>query len=196
MLGNWFGEKTDCVYGKLVKIPLSTFTYPNNATSADKMAAFFSCMPIVILVAILIYGVIKHDAHFFVFLFGFLMHWPVTGILKAIIQQSRPLGTCNSSYGMPSGHSFVATSVFVILTLLVLNNVFKLKSQRLAMLKISLIPISACLLLPVPWARVQLYDHSEAQAFIGGALGAIWGVIWHRFQLPISSILSTLSKPL
>jgi dolichyldiphosphatase len=192
-MDKWFGDTSPCVYGQLVKIPLSSFTYPVESDSVDIIAAIYSTMPLVILFGILCYGLLKRNFKFLLLLCGFIFHYPFTQILKVIIKQSRPIGTCNKSPGMPSGHSFVSISVFVLITFVILEKLIYIphttkKSRRTFFLSIFLF-LAGILLIPVPWSRVHLKDHSVEQVVIGGILGAIWGGIWYKL------LQIRLSKP-
>ncbi len=80
-------------------------------------------------------------------------------LLKRVVSQPRPPESCLKSKGMPSSHS--ALSVAWAVTLLIYP-------QRTLRDK-----ICAVTLLSVPWARVQVGDHTPSQVIAGSALGLI-----------------------
>ena len=168
----WFSAKP-CKSGRghTVLLPLSSFSFPDASSPLDYIAAVYSSVPMGIVLLALAYGAWKRIIEVVSFLLLFLVHWPVTSILKLCIQQSRPLGSCSYSYGMPSGHAFASVSTFVYLSLTWLLS----KQAKVDVLKVFLIGM---ILLPVGWSRVHLQDHSVAQVVVGSSLGAAWGGLW------------------
>ena len=170
----WFGDsqRSECVkFATQVKVPLCSFTFPNHPSALDYIAAGYSIVPLLILSSSIFYGIIKRSMDSVSFLLLFLVHSPLTSIIKLIVLEDRPVGSCSSSCGMPSGHSFAAIST---LTFLLLG--YATASHP------ALILLAFALLFPVPWARVQLHDHSVSQVVIGSVLGFVWGIIWFKMQ--------------
>merc|ERR1719272_1649704 len=89
-------------------------------------------------------------------------------VLKTIIAQKRPEGSCLTSCGMPSGHSM---SSIGLLTFLVCELVTR--SSMDGVPREQLLVVLAIIFLPVPWSRVQLHDHSVAQVIAGSMVGLI-----------------------
>lgn len=86
--------------------------------------------------------------------------------LKQVIRQTRPDGSCATSYGMPSGHSVVALSY---LGLLIHKTVFHTETSHLSR-------VIACgqhisLWVPVPVSRIYLKYHTFEQVLVGGLVG-------------------------
>ena len=180
-MSKWFSTPPACTYGHLIRVPFSSFTAPSHASFADAVAIIYSLVPVLLVLSTLLYAVLRRTFSYSgVFLLLFFVHFPVTEILKQIIKNPRPLGSCNSNYGMPSGHSFAAVSVFIylVLWLFSISRDQRLKSPQ----KVVLLVLGMAVLLPVPWARVQLRDHSIAQVSVGAVLGALWGGIWFCIQ--------------
>eukprot|EP00929_Paragymnodinium_shiwhaense_P100339 TRINITY_DN62598_c0_g1_i2.p1 TRINITY_DN62598_c0_g1~~TRINITY_DN62598_c0_g1_i2.p1 ORF type:complete len:187 (+),score=11.38 TRINITY_DN62598_c0_g1_i2:282-842(+) len=111
----------------------------------------------------------------------------VVAVLKVIIQQPRPR-SCLSNCGMPSGHSSFAGGMFVVFVWhLVLHpedpterlqcscEAHAAAPARGPVLKLLLICL---LMIPVPWSRIYLGDHSGAQCAIGASIGAGLGILW------------------
>eukprot|EP00930_Biecheleria_cincta_P074687 TRINITY_DN61906_c0_g1_i1.p1 TRINITY_DN61906_c0_g1~~TRINITY_DN61906_c0_g1_i1.p1 ORF type:complete len:477 (+),score=46.63 TRINITY_DN61906_c0_g1_i1:43-1473(+) len=114
------------------------------------------------------------------------------------------VGSCLSSCGMPSSHSMLATGWFMTLVLERIGHVVHFRashasetcSNLLDNLRMSFDPwiytdlrqdqfatqmaIWFLLLMPVPWMRVLLYDHSTQQAFFGSCMGILTAVMWWR----------------
>ena len=169
----WFSTPPPCKNGELKRVPVSSFTAPTSPSIWDIMAMFFSLVPLFIVVCLCIFAAYTRQfRQSVVWTAFFFMHFPITELLKIIIRQRRPEGSCNLNFGMPSGHSFAALSVLV----------FALFRFRFSPV---LLGLAILMLAPVPWARVQLRDHSVAQAAVGGVLGATWGLVWVRFQSPL-----------
>jgi membrane-associated phospholipid phosphatase len=78
------------------------------------------------------------------------------GLLKNVIKQPRPEGTCACGFGMPSGHAAITTGLLVWLTLeLLLNNwsppfIARWNTRG----KLLLLGILVLLLLPTSYSRV------------------------------------------
>lgn len=122
------------------------------------------------------------------------------------------VGSCNLTCGMPSSHASMAFGFF---TLLVYDGISRVvpSPRQLGAENLNLEPyfgvlspnpiithhqLALCivlwgvLLLPVPIARVILYDHSATQVLVGGALGGVYATIW--FGLVMKIILPRLQR--
>ncbi len=194
-MSKWFSSPPPCEYGSLIRIPFSSFTAPSYASVADILAMIYSCVPMAIVASIVCFACFTRKfLASLVFLLLFLVHFPVTEILKISIRQSRPLGSCNGNFGMPSGHSFACLSFLsFFFCFLFLRQIFSPAHfshltpshsgpQPTLKKKTQIFFLLCLLLLPVPWARVQLRDHSPAQVSAGAALGVCWGVLWAFLQ--------------
>lgn len=122
--------------------------------------------------------------------------------------KGRFAGSCISTCGMPSSHSMLATGWFMILLVDRISRVdsFLPSASRppnciktaCKHLRRSLLPWSThnltitqeefavhllvwlCLLIPVPWMRVVLYDHSVEQAMYGTFAGLALALAWSQ----------------
>lgn len=93
---------------------------------------------------------------------------------KRLVESPRPVGSCLTSFGMPSSHSMLSIGMLVYWTLeLFLGhsqlNGFRIRTTR-QRIKQTLKWLS--LLAPVPASRVYLGDHSMTQVVAGSAVGA------------------------
>jgi membrane-associated phospholipid phosphatase len=114
-------------------------------------------------------------------------------VKKHVVRQPRPVGSCNTTCGMPSSHSAMAIGYLVVA---LMDSIFRtdtrLREKWGDVLKPKLVfpvvhgPKSfavqiwlwCMLLLPVPLSRVVLRDHSISQVFCGGSLGFIEALLW------------------
>mmetsp|Transcript_10793 Transcript_10793/g.23817 ORF Transcript_10793/g.23817 Transcript_10793/m.23817 type:complete len:1114 (+) Transcript_10793:450-3791(+) len=117
-----------------------------------------------------------------------------------LVESQRPHLSCNVTCGMPSGHCVLAVGLLTYLILDAWHRVWprsvSLECAPLAfatatsewpflegdvitgstfVLKVS---YWSLLLLPIPWSRLKLYDHSPFQVDIGCFLGLTLGVLW------------------
>ena len=90
-------------------------------------------------------------------------------ILKKIIKQQRPPGSClyGHSYGMPSGH---AATTFAILTATLFETLWD-RPRIPVYRKVITCFVALFLFAPVPYSRVYLSDHWPAQVAWGCVLG-------------------------
>ncbi|GAW78981.1 PAP2-like protein [Plasmodium gonderi] len=91
-------------------------------------------------------------------------------VLKQVLKMSRPINSALNSYGMPSGHSSFS---FTILTFIFLH---LLESKRDKWNIITFI-LALIALLPIPWSRVHIEDHTFYQAIFGCLLGLFLGSV-------------------
>ncbi|CAA9986214.1 PAP2-like protein, putative [Plasmodium knowlesi strain H] len=96
-------------------------------------------------------------------------------ILKNILKMSRPIHSALQSYGMPSGHSSFS---FSLLTFLILHLLEAKKDKWTIMACI----LAIILLLPIPWSRVYIQDHTLYQVIFGSLLGFIIGVVFYMIK--------------
>jgi membrane-associated phospholipid phosphatase len=84
-----------------------------------------------------------------------------------------------SVWGMPSGHTQLATSVCVFLALAVLAEIHDEghASTRETLLKWVTLPLLAAIPLLVAWQRTHVSCHSPAQIVVGGVVGATLAVV-------------------
>lgn len=102
------------------------------------------------------------------------------GFFKRVISQDRPDGSCLHSKGMPSSHAELSVGFWFYFHL---ECIFKpgltSTSYWTKEHKIIVCGLVWLLLLPVPFTRVQLEDHSWAQVGIGALIGCSVAVGWY-----------------
>lgn len=108
-------------------------------------------------------------------------------VVKQIVSQSRPDGSCLHSNGMPSSHSELAagTWVYFILELVLKEQILteprrRCWSQPATRTKWKAIWLSIITLIcvPIPFSRVSLEDHSWSQIGVGALIGSAIAVGW------------------
>eukprot|EP00658_Telonema_sp_P-2_P028915 TRINITY_DN22068_c0_g1_i12.p1 TRINITY_DN22068_c0_g1~~TRINITY_DN22068_c0_g1_i12.p1 ORF type:complete len:232 (+),score=39.55 TRINITY_DN22068_c0_g1_i12:763-1458(+) len=101
------------------------------------------------------------------------------GLFKRVISQDRPQGSCLSSKGMPSSHAELSIGLWWYIQLEVF---FKKELTSTGCWsvhnKLVVVGVVYVLLLPVPFSRVVLHDHSWAQVGVGALVGATVGTLW------------------
>lgn len=160
-------------------IPCSTLTIPQPSTFLGLLAVFFSLTPF--------FGIVSNLALIYwrrrPVEVGWLLFITYSGgihlILKWIIRQPRP-ASCLLSCGMPSGHSVFAVGCWAILLWDCAIQAQHI-SENLRALRGLLFSV---LLLPVPWARVEVGDHSLQQAVAGSSLGFLCALSWIFYLWP------------
>ena len=137
-------------------------TIPNERSYLDDAAIFYSAVPWVFALILVIATIATRV------IFGGLCVFINEAIIKQAVSQPRPDGSCLDSKGMPSSHSFLAIGGVMWITLEIMFH----QNKRLVVYeKVLVWIVFASLLIPVPSARVQLYDHSPEQVGVGSALG-------------------------
>ncbi|GLE03286.1 hypothetical protein PINS_up012176 [Pythium insidiosum] len=161
-----------------------SFSLPTDGLSAaDVVAVIYSMVPYIVLFALLLNFVLRRKT--WTRLLALLFIPIMSGINAAIFVPSwgsctecmRPCGSCIGVRGMPSGHSTNAIGLWLWVLLESLLGVGRLRrwSRRRVLL---VIVLSAVVLVPVPFSRVYLGDHTPLQVGIGAADGAVLGVLY------------------
>eukprot|EP00756_Hemistasia_phaeocysticola_P006110 Hpha_TRINITY_DN13687_c0_g1::TRINITY_DN13687_c0_g1_i1::g.122687::m.122687 len=91
------------------------------------------------------------------------------GFVKIVFPMDRPQGTCLHSKGMPSSHSAISVGMLVwcLLTTRTRRHGSPVPLRKLIAF------VGLCLVLvPVPFSRVYLHDHSWVQVIVGSILGS------------------------
>ncbi|SHI80286.1 phosphatase PAP2 family protein [Wenxinia saemankumensis] len=83
-----------------------------------------------------------------------------------------PHGTLVSSASFPSGHTLMATVVWLTLGLLVARRVERRRERGFVL------TIAVCIALAVGISRVYLGVHWPTDVLAGWALGAVWALLW------------------
>lgn len=185
----WYHNGVQCPYGTtptldwgLDPLQLSSWTWPyqHDPLPLYLIAALYSSLEIVVGYGLIffIFGRSTASLTFFAAYWGYKV--PMVRLLKHMVESPRPLGTCLVSCGMPSGHSMFALMFFTLGALLLLTRAKPPSRMHVT----GYIGLLALVLLPMPWSRVQLGDHSIWQVIWGSVagmvLGAMFFVIIHR----------------
>ncbi|KOB63935.1 hypothetical protein PFHG_05297 [Plasmodium falciparum HB3] len=92
--------------------------------------------------------------------------------LKRIFKKPRPINSALPTYGMPSSHSSFAIA---LLTFLLLH----ITEQKKDKWSIITYVIATLTLLPIPWSRVEVEDHTVLQVIVGSLVGIGFGFIFY-----------------
>lgn len=173
------GAAANCPYGQAALIPFATLSIPKDSSFFEVIGVIYSATPFFAVLLNTILIVVRRRT----METGWLLYTTFSGVLalgiKAIIRQPRPR-SCLLSCGMPSGHSVFAVGVWLVLlwdlVVQVPDITFNSRCCRLALLSL--------MMLPVPWARVEIGDHSLSQVLAGSSLGIFTAITWIFFIWP------------
>lgn len=179
----WYNKGVHCPYGivplddyGLDPLHVSTWTWPHHHDPLPVyvLAGFYSCLELVMGYGLIffVFGCSTASLVFFVAYWGYKV--PIGKILKQFFLLPRPVGSCLPTCGMPSGHSTYALMFFTLGVLLLLTRVKPPSAKHVA----GSIALLAAVLLPMPWSRVQLGDHSVEQVVWGSLTGMTLGIIF------------------
>jgi len=156
-------------------------TLPDELSALVILAIFYSMLPFLVIGGMLVIAVSTRRLFwtFAVALVGVIIVLN-EGIIKRIVQEKRPDGSCLHSFGMPSSHSAISMGLlaWVLLEMIIGQSLI----PTMLFLKrgwISLLFLVTCV--PVPWSRVMLKDHSTLQVFIGSGVGICIAVLYFVF---------------
>mmetsp|Transcript_17661 Transcript_17661/g.40912 ORF Transcript_17661/g.40912 Transcript_17661/m.40912 type:complete len:235 (-) Transcript_17661:77-781(-) len=179
----WAKQGLECPFGSAAGLMGAQFTWPMDPTFLDGVAAFYSG-PVFLcamygpaaLVILTCFGM----ASWTLFIVPVISVFS-NNIFKRLFLHARPVGSCLISCGMPSGHSqlTIMLAVFILLEVCTRRQLGRIVSGVVVAAVI-------VLLLPVPWSRVQLRDHSVGQVLIGSSVGCLEAGLWYllvRFVL-------------
>mmetsp|Transcript_29958 Transcript_29958/g.79899 ORF Transcript_29958/g.79899 Transcript_29958/m.79899 type:complete len:221 (-) Transcript_29958:242-904(-) len=180
----WKLRNETCPFGKDVPLPFA-FTMPFDPDFLDVIAMGYSCIPAFLIFGIQAWVVINFARHRKFGLFEVVtwcLYPLVLGledyILKAVVKlvgpQPRPLGSCDLACGMPSGHALMS---YGLLTWMLLE----LNSRTHIRKPFAWTVFLLLLILPIPWARVQLNDHSVMQVVVGCVFGVVTALAFFAF---------------
>ncbi|KAF4709858.1 hypothetical protein FOZ63_033776 [Perkinsus olseni] len=128
---------------------------------------------------------------------------------KRIVGQPRPVGSCNTTCGMPSSHAVMSVALWTILMFDVAYRAYQteqgysvsrsfLEKLRSFLRNGHILPSASTIsedqlvvvvgfwslvLLPIPLSRVILRDHTAQQVFMGGIIGIVEATVWHFITL-------------
>eukprot|EP00397_Hematodinium_sp_SG-2012_P054672 GEMP01066111.1.p1 GENE.GEMP01066111.1~~GEMP01066111.1.p1 ORF type:complete len:282 (+),score=51.29 GEMP01066111.1:27-848(+) len=184
----WLHTKEECPYGTLL---LGDITLPNHLDVFAVAAIIYSYVPFAVAgVFILRFLWYRGTQELFFLTFSGLIVFCNEVIFKKLVAGYRPgqqfesgegktppnVGTCALSCGMPSSHASIATGFYLLILFEYFSYVgtAKVSHKDFAIFFLCW----TCVLLPVPYARLILHDHSTTQVVCGGGLGLCLAVAW------------------
>lgn len=171
-------------------------TVPDQMDFLTGLAVFYSFLPWFVTLCVMIWNVINRSILAICNIaIGVTLIVVNELIIKKIVSQPRPAGSCLTSQGMPSSHSLLAVTFSLWPALEALFHTKQWDPRK----KAGFIALVWILLLPVPASRVKLQDHSELQVGVGSAMGVglatIFFLLFHFvFSPTLFPRLSRFSK--
>jgi membrane-associated phospholipid phosphatase len=210
----WYKAGLECPYGNA--LPLEV-TYPNNPDFWELSCVIYGYVPWGISFLIGLLFLIYRGTREIALGITIGLSVGISEIIKASVEQARPLTSCLHTCGMPSSHAAVSMGM---LTFLVLDAAYRIvppagrtnlwsgwegvsdTSKRFTrgLTFLTFNPVSqyefflyfliwTFALLPVPIARVIVGDHTPKQTLAGGIVGWGVGLIWFPICVVIRKAL-------
>lgn len=203
-LPTWRQQGQECPFGRELAFDVS-WNYEVHDTDPfwHLLAVMWSFVPVcVITLAVLEFFLRRGTRELQFLLFTATITLFNDSILKPLLAEPRPEGSCACTCGMPSGHATVSIGMLTLMLLDGMHRIVPIQDDQVALSGLrrlcarpTTIPLTTLrvlshaqfvmlssvwvlLLLPVPWARVVLKDHSNSQVLAGGGLGALEAAIW------------------
>ncbi|XP_077986426.1 dolichyldiphosphatase 1-like [Glandiceps talaboti] len=165
-------------------VSLTHVEYPEG-DFIGKIFAYFSLVPVFLLVSFATLIAFRRELHTITFFCGLLANEAVNWVLKHIIRQPRPCKgheVVFSEYGMPSSHSQFMGFFAIYLVLFVYIRIQYTCSSSSSIVDIAwkhLVSISALLTtVLVCYSRVYLHYHSSQQVLMGAIVGGLLAIPW------------------
>lgn len=200
----WFTADLDCPYGRA--LPLSV-TLPKDPNGWEVISVGYGYVPWIVCFSVLILFFVYRGTRELAVGIASCLAVGITELVKKLVEQQRPLGSCLTSCGMPSSHAATSISLLVYFLLdagyrvkpptvgrnHLLPDGESVKGTSIKLLKgLCCLPFSWIsqyeflayfaiwmpLLLPVGISRVVLSDHSANQVMAGGFIGMFVAMIW------------------
>ncbi|KAF4673126.1 hypothetical protein FOL47_010972 [Perkinsus chesapeaki] len=204
----WYTNSSSvCPYGTLL---IGGVTAPNNVGFFEAVSLIYGyCVYAAMLFMILIM-LWRRGLREYSFVIFFLVIFVINELgWKHIVPQVRPVGSCNLSCGMPSGHSAVSVAMWISIMLDIAYRIrqaepgYSVSGSWVNKLKnfyqnghflpttfaisedhfVIIAAIWSLVLLPTPLSRVILRDHTAEQAFMGGIVGTVEALVWYFIML-------------
>mmetsp|Transcript_43838 Transcript_43838/g.82212 ORF Transcript_43838/g.82212 Transcript_43838/m.82212 type:complete len:244 (-) Transcript_43838:33-764(-) len=193
-LPDWYnpdlGKNSPCPYGR--KLP-GDVTLPLAPNFLQIVAAVYSALPfIVAFYSFCRLCVFRGTREFSFFAFLCAIYIANDIALKQYLHMKRPEGSCNLSCGMPSTHSTISIGLLALIiydawcrrkaSLTGPLTFFDVDYHRMVVLGRNsctyFIMIWVLILLPCPFSRIVLLDHTWAQIAVGSAVGLFYAFLW------------------
>ncbi|CAK0907109.1 unnamed protein product [Prorocentrum cordatum] len=164
----WHVDGRSCPYGTKVALLGASLTWPNSdQTFLVYLAAFYSTVPFGMGVGFLLLLLWRRGTRELLALALLVLQSGILLLLKLAFGQPRPVGSCLTSCGMPSGHTMCTITFLTWFAWEALPG------------HPAFLGASACVLLPVGWSRTVLRDHTWQQVAAGSVFGILMGCAWH-----------------
>ncbi|KAJ7944250.1 lipid phosphate phosphatase epsilon 2, chloroplastic-like [Quillaja saponaria] len=115
----------------------------------------------------------RHDAEASWVVMGSIINSVLSGALKRILNQERPVSAKSSSPGMPSSH---AQSIFFIV-MFVITSI--LESQGINEVTVIMSGLFLAFGSYLSWLRVSQQYHTVSQVAVGALVGSIFYILWY-----------------
>jgi membrane-associated phospholipid phosphatase len=167
----------------------SLFPCYHNVTFGSVIMIIYSLIPVILPILLLVKLCWRRDTSSLLGIgfLGLIMLFS-EGILKHLVKQTRPIGSCDCSYGMPSSHSATSYGFLVWIYLEVgfpIAGFEKLNGARgwsnPQYRRVVYLVTSTVSFVPVPFSRVYFLYHSVAQVLVGIIVGSILALGWFGF---------------
>lgn len=148
----------------------------------DVVFVFYSIVPSLVPLALGL-TVLLHRRRGWTLIFAFLFI-PIAAVINSLIlvkslgdcaKCPRPCGSCVAGNGMPSGH---ATNAIGLCLWIILETFLGVGKHWYKRKQVAVVLSSMLLLLPVPYSRMYLGDHTPLQVTLGSAHGIVLGLIY------------------
>jgi membrane-associated phospholipid phosphatase len=205
----WYNLGESCPSG--TALPLSV-TLPNDPNGWEIISVGYGYVPWLVCFSIAVLFLVYRGTREFAVGLAPCIAVGMNEVVKALVKQQRPIGSCLTSCGMPSSHSAtsVALLVFLLLdagyrvkppahrpsSLLADSDSMKESCSKFArgLCCLPFASITQCeylvyfsfwmpLLMPVGISRVILSDHSASQVMAGSFIGMLVGFLWFGIVL-------------
>mmetsp|Transcript_89965 Transcript_89965/g.259301 ORF Transcript_89965/g.259301 Transcript_89965/m.259301 type:complete len:260 (+) Transcript_89965:146-925(+) len=175
---DWSIEGYPCTHGYKFFLPGSSFTIPSPGSVWTMVGCFYSAMPFFCTLAAILLLLRRRKPREMCWLLCSTSTTAACNLMKRWFREQRP-ASCLTTCGMPSGHSAFALSFLVfVLVWDSLSRVPQIESGHNCSGRHARKVALACVMLPIPWSRVVLGDHSMRQVFGGSIIGVLGAALW------------------
>ncbi|XP_060559137.1 dolichyldiphosphatase 1-like [Ruditapes philippinarum] len=169
-----------CIESKYTSISLTNAQY-TKGDFVGYVFAWFSLVPIALIVSFLTLIVFRRDLHTISYFCGILLNEACNWILKHTIREHRPpreITVLFTEYGMPSSHAqfmfFFATYMILFLFIRVYKNYNLIDDLWKYAAAFGSLTVAGL----VGYARIYLGYHTGSQVLWGSVIGVLLGTIW------------------
>ncbi|XP_070532410.1 dolichyldiphosphatase 1-like [Ptychodera flava] len=167
-----------------------------------KIFAWFSLLPVFLLVSFVTLIAFRRELHTITFFGGLVLSELVNWVLKNIIRQPRPCrghDVVFSEYGMPSSHSQFMWFFAIYLVLFVYIRIQYTSSSSSSIIDIAwkhVVSVGALVVAAIVcYSRVYLHYHTSQQVFMGAAVGTLLAIPWFIFtQLVLTPLFPVVAS--